>query len=168
MARGTLAKHLETRKKRGDWSELIETAVRMARFEMRRGEPPILLRDAPLEEASYLLEPLIARHGATILFGDGSSAKSLLALAVAVALERGEAGILGLPHAERRHVLFLDYEWDKSVHRRRLERLCGAEPPGLADLRCDTPLHDDVDRIRAAVRETSADYLIVDGILGRR
>jgi hypothetical protein len=162
QARGTLAKHLVARRKRGDWDELVETAVRMARVEMRRGEPPILLREAPIEEASYLLEPLVARHGATILFGDGSSAKSLLALALAVALERGDAGLLGLSGAERRHVLFLDYEWDKSVHRRRLERLCGTELPDVAYLRCDTPLHEDVDRIRSAVRATGADFLIVD------
>lgn len=162
QARATLAKHLEARRKRGDWDELIETAVRMARVEMRRGEPPILLREAPIEEASYLLEPIVARHGATILFGDGSSAKSLLALAVAVALERGDAALLGLGAAERRHVLFLDYEWDKSVHRRRLERLCGSQLPDLAYLRCDTPLHEDVDRIRSAIRATGADFLIVD------
>jgi predicted transcriptional regulator len=162
QARGTLAKHLETRRKRGDWSELLETAIRLARAEMRRGEPPILLRDAPIEQASYLLDPLVARHGATILFGDGSSAKSLLALAIAVCLERGDGALLGLGPAEPRHVLFLDYEWDKSVHRRRLERLCGPDAPAIAYLRCDTPLHEDVDRVRRVIRDTGCDYLIVD------
>jgi hypothetical protein len=161
-ARSTLAKHLEGRRQRGDWSELVETAVRMTRSAMRRGEPSILLRDAPVEQASYVLEPIAARHGTTILFGDGSSAKSLLALAIAACLERGDASLLGLAKAEARRVLFLDYEWDASVHRRRLERLCGEQLPEIVYLRCDTPLHDDVDRIRAVIRDTGSNFLIVD------
>jgi hypothetical protein len=162
QTRASLARALETRMARGDWGALVETSLRMVREAIRRGEPAILLRDVTPDDSGHLLEPIIRAHGSTVLFGDGSSGKSLLALAIAAALQTGDGTHLELREVARRRVLFCDYEWDRHIHRERLAAIVGPEMPDVAYLRCDVPLHDDVDHVLAEVRRTESDYLIID------
>ena len=73
-----------------DWSVLLEVAAREVIRRFRGGAPAVLLRDVePPEDAGDLLSPLLVARMPTILFGDGGTGKSLIALAVAATLDSG-------------------------------------------------------------------------------
>ena len=168
QARTTLAKHLAGRvsDRELDWPHLIETAVILTRNAFRAGEPSILLRDAPEPvTAGALLPPLLAADGTTLLYGDGGTGKSLLALAAAVSLHTGR-DLIGLPPAVTRRVAYLDWEWSAPVHKRRLRRLLpdDEELPDLHYIRCALPLRDEVDRLRRAIREHGIEYVVIDSV----
>jgi hypothetical protein len=167
QARTTLAKHLAGRvgDRQLDWAGLVETAVILTRNAFRAGEPSILLRDAPEPAtAGPLIPPLIAADGATLLYGDGGTGKSLLALSAAVSLHTGR-DLLGLPPAVTRRVAFLDWEWTAAVHKRRLRRLLpDDELPDIRYVRCALPLRDEVDRLRRVIREHGIEYAVIDSV----
>jgi AAA domain len=167
QARVTLAKHLagRVRDRELDWPALVETAIILTRNAFRAGEPSILLRDAPEPAtAGPLLPPLLAADGTTLLYGDGGTGKSLLALAAAVSLHTG-LPLLGLQPAVTRRVAFLDWEWSAPVHKRRLRRLLPeGELPDIRYIRCALPLRDDVDRLRRVIREDGIEYAVIDSV----
>jgi len=165
-SRADLAKHLAQRAPglSTDWPKLVEIASIETVRAFREGAPAILLRDAPVPiDAGYVLPPLLVARMPTILFGDGGSAKSLLALAAAASIETGHP-YLGLEPAMTGRVALLDYEMDASEHRERLRRLTGEPMPGILYVPCSRPLADDVDRIRRIVARHDIDYLIVDSV----
>jgi hypothetical protein len=168
QARTTLAKHLagRVRDRELDWPMLVEQAVIRTRNAFRAGEPSILLRDAPEPAtAGALIPPIVAADGATLLYGDGGTAKSLLGLALGVSLHTGRGDVLGLEPAVTRRVAFLDWEWSAPVHKRRLRRLLpDGELPDLRYIRCALPLRDEVDRLRRAIREHGIEYVVIDSV----
>ena len=90
----------------------------------------------------------------SILFGDGGSAKSLLALYIAGRM------------AERGHrVLLADWELEAQDHRIRFGRLFGDKlPADVYYIRCTRPLAREVDRLRRIIRQQEIDYAICDSI----
>jgi hypothetical protein len=80
----------------------------------------------------YLLEDLVLAAYVTLLYGDGGVAKSMLALALAVAVSGGSERWLGRD-VENGPVLYLDFELDGEEQSRRVRQLCRgaglAEPP---------------------------------------
>lgn len=147
-----------------DWQQLIGIMAveTVARF--RRGEPAVLLRDiVPAEDAGSILPPLAVSRMPTILFGDGGSAKSMVALAAAATITSG-IPYLGLEPTTVTTVGYLDWEMDGTEHRDRLARLCGDELPGIVYIPCARPLADDVDRIRREVIRHGIGYLVVDSV----
>lgn len=147
-----------------DWPRLVATAARDVVVSFREGAPAILLRDAPVpEDAGYVLAPLLVARMPTILFGDGGSAKSLLALAAAASIETGRP-YLGLEPAMTGRVALLDYEMDAAEHRERLRRLTGEPMPTVLYVPCSRPLAEDADRIRRIVAHHDIAYLVVDSV----
>src|SRR5215211_5704523 len=82
----------------------------------------------------YLLKDLILAAYVTLLYGDGGVAKSLLALALAVAVAGGSGKWLGR-EVECCPVLYVDFELDAEEQTRRVHQLCRGQ--GL-----DTPPED--------------------------
>jgi GNAT superfamily N-acetyltransferase len=83
----------------------------------------------------YLLEDLVLAAYVTLLYGDGGVAKSLLALALAVAVAGDSEEWLGR-EVERCPVLYVDFELDAEEQARRVHQLCrgqgvGTPPEGL-------------------------------------
>jgi hypothetical protein len=79
----------------------------------------------------YLCQDLVLAAYVTLLHGDGSVAKSLLALALAVAVAGGSQEWLGR-RVENGRVLYLDFELDAEEQARRVHQLCngvGLEKP---------------------------------------
>jgi hypothetical protein len=139
-----------------DWRALLEElAVRTITAE-REGSPARLLSqyekpgiDALFHVANW---PVLRDH-ASIMFGDGGTLKSYLALYLAGQLARS-----GL------NVLYNDWELDGADHRGRLELLFPGDMPVVHYLRCDRPLIAEADRIAREVRRLSIDYTINDSI----
>jgi hypothetical protein len=150
-----------------DWAGMMEMASRWVVDRFRRGEPAMLLRDALAEDEEQvmpLLPPLVVGDGATILFGDGGSAKSFLGLALAASLHTGTEVIRGLHPTTSKRVLFLDWEWQAKPHARRLMRLMGPDLPDLAYARCASPMKHERDRIRQLIREHHAEFIVIDSV----
>jgi hypothetical protein len=82
----------------------------------------------------YLLQDLILAAYVTLLYGDGGVAKSLLALALAVAIAGDSKEWLGR-EVESCSVLYMDFELDSEEQARRVYQLCRGQ--GL-----DTPPED--------------------------
>jgi hypothetical protein len=71
----------------------------------------------------YLVKDLILAAYVTLLYGDGGVAKSLLALALAVAVAGGSGKWLGR-EVESCPVLYMDFELDSEEQARRVYQLC--------------------------------------------
>src|SRR5829696_6605385 len=83
----------------------------------------------------YLLKDLVLAAYVTLLYGDGGVAKSLLALALAVAVAGGSGKWLGR-EVESCPVLYVDFELDSEEQARRVYQLCRGQgldtpPEGL-------------------------------------
>ena len=122
-ARADRGKYLSSRARvEIDFTGLLEElALRVIAAE-REGAPLIVLRDVPrpAPDESHVIDglPLLARHP-MILFGDGGTAKSYLALYLAGRAER-----------EGLRVAVYDWELAAEDHRERLELLFGPDMPG--------------------------------------
>lgn len=162
QARTSRAKILETRSanKTTDWYGLIEDfAVRVLAAE-RDGEPSVGLCDIEASEEGQVETwtvqglPLLSDLP-MVLFGDAAAAKSYLALWLA-----GTLAQRGIP------VLYLDWEFSGSEHRKRLDRLFQPTPNHavLRYRRCDRPLVRIISGVVTDIRKWSIQYVICDSI----
>jgi hypothetical protein len=137
-----------------DWFGLLgEFAIRVLNAE-EAGQPAVLLRDVPRPGPDRLLDVLglkLPREYGAILFGDGGTLKSYLAEYIG-----GTLALRGIP------TLYADWEFSADEHRLRLERLFGADMPGLWYIRCGHPLVDETDRIRTFIQDHAIQYVVVD------
>lgn len=91
-----------------------------------RGRKPELVKLADVKPPGprrYLLQDLVLEAYVTLLHGDGGVAKSLLALALAVAVAEDSGSWLGRS-VEGGPVLYLDFELDSEEQARRVYQLC--------------------------------------------
>lgn len=140
-----------------DWASLLEEFVQRVLRAEREGAPGVYLhtlakqdRDNETVEVNGLVLP---RHYPSIVFGDGGSAKSYLALYAGGML--ADNGI---------RVALFDWEMAGEDHRDRLERLFGNSMPKILYVRCERPLVDEVDRLRRVVEQKGIEYSIFDSV----
>jgi len=135
-----------------------------------RDAKPEVVRLAEVERPGprrYLCQDLVLAAYVTLLHGDGGVAKSLLALALAVAVAGTSQEWLGR-RVENGRVLYLDFELDAEEQARRVHQLChgaGLEQPPEDLLYMSAVGHTTREAFEAA-REACEDYdvelLIVD------
>ncbi len=101
----------------------------------KRGRKPKAVRFSEMKVPAprrYLLKDLVLASYVTLLHGDGGVAKSLLVLALCVAVSGGSERWLGRD-VENGPALYLDFELDAEEQARRVHQLCRgaglAEPP---------------------------------------
>ncbi len=139
-----------------DWLALLEEMCQRTITAERAGTPPISLRDIarPPREETWTIDgiSLLPRHPA-ILFGDGGTAKSYLALYLLGTLAR--CGV---------KVGLFDWELAPEDHRDRLERLFGADMPDITYVRCERPLVHETDGLRRTIRDAQLEYVVFDSI----
>lgn len=151
-----LAQRARTKDKDLDWVGLLEEFAQRVLAAERDGQPVVLLHELPRPAPDQNLNVdglrLPAEHPA-IIFGDGGTTKSYLALHIAATLaERGK------------RVGLFDWELSGGDHRDRLERLTGPDMPVIYYARCSRPLVHEADRLRRIVRDEGLDYAIFDSI----
>ena len=176
--RAGLAKLLETRTKAHaiDWHDLLETACVKTAHAFRTPAPIVdLATIEPSTEVRYAVRPLIHLYATNILYGDGGSAKSLLALAMALAVKGGlqsdqDKPLLPHPITPILHgpVLYLDYETCEEEQASQLRRLsfdhCDARSPSIHYLPAHRPFTEDVSHIKAAIQRLGVVLLVVDSM----
>lgn len=133
---------------------LEEVSYGVLRAELH-GEPAVLLRTVvPVRDEEFTLDGFaFPKRHATILFGDGDSLKSFLAL-----------WVLGRLAGDGWKVALFDWELDASTHHVRLRRLFSDAMPDVRYVRCDRPLVQEVDRLRRIVRDEQLDFAVYDSI----
>ncbi len=167
--RQALAKMCEQKSPEAPWSDVIDTACRMVIRRLRTDDPPVPLEPRePSPETQCLVPGLIFRNEVNLLFADGGSTKSLLALAIAM------AGILGREIskvwavATVKRALYLDWESTKDAHAKRLWGLCSFMERIPADSilyqRMTRPLADQIESVQRARDQTGADLVICDSL----
>lgn len=156
--RSMQAKYLSSRAKASDidFTGLLEEFCQRILAAERDGEPAVLLADLPRPLPEERLDvdglTLLERHP-LIVFGDGGTAKSYLALYIAGQLSRR-----GIP------VGYFDWELDGDDHRERLELLFGSEMPTIYYARCTRPFVYEAERLRRITKEHALKYLVFDSI----
>lgn len=155
--RTTHARYLAERSQAqdADWTGILEELAQRVLSAERNGMPPTRLAALPRPPAEEALNVdgfvLLGRHP-VILFGDGGTAKSYLALYAAGTLaQRG------------RRVAMFDWELSGEDHRDRLERLFDPMPD-IVYVRCSRPLVYEADRLRRIVRDEQIDYAVFDSV----
>jgi hypothetical protein len=102
------------------WDEAIAEGVGKAIEIYRVGEQEQELRTHELDLGHpFVLEPFIAASGVSVLYGEGGTGKSLLALGMAVAVA-ADLPIFGHYPVKSGPVLYFDYEDDSGIHEERL------------------------------------------------
>jgi len=118
-------------------------------------------------QPKYILSPLIYEGESNILFGQGKSGKSYLALLFCLLckLPYPDNPLRLIPKAA--NPLYLDYERSKELFRQRLSLMCrGLEvaPVPIDYRRCFIPLADDVDNILKTINEKKNDLIVIDSV----
>jgi hypothetical protein len=117
----------------------------------------------------YLLKDLVLAAYVTLLYGDGGVAKSLLALALAVAVSGGSEDWLGRK-VENCPVLYVDFELDAGEQARRVHQLCrgqGLDTPPENLLYMSALGHTAKDAFAAALeacKEHGVGLMVVDSL----
>lgn len=151
-----LAKRSQLASDKFDWYGAVEyLCLRVIQTE-RVGQPAVLLRDVPKPspDTAWTIYGLpVLREHPTVLFGDGASGKSLLALAVA-----GTLAARDVP------TLYADWETTAGDHRDRLEALFGGEMPRVIYRRCEWPLTHEADGLRRIILTHDIQYIVLDSV----
>lgn len=136
-ARGTLARTLAKRANTEDvdWEDLLEDFCRRVMAAEREGEPIEKVGALPIPVGeTYRLDPILPLDQVTILYGDGGTGKSTLAVAMSVAVQEGIA-LLERWIPRKAPVLYLDWEAGRASINRRVRGIAmGAHIPSVVQI----------------------------------
>ncbi len=154
------------------WSQIIEYATVWVLQQHRQGEPmERLWHVQPPEGITYRFRPLLLEGQVNLLFGAGGIGKSFLSQWIAYCVDSAHNYPDEGWDVEPGTVLYLDYERDKNLHRRRFDAIrAGVLQVGVEDhiqyRRCYRPLVDEITDLRRMCYEAKVDLLIVDSAGG--
>ena len=166
--RGDLARALAQRDPDLDWGALIEGMCFLVRERYRAGEPAVDLREdleRPLQR--WLVEPFVEHEGATVLFADGGTGKSFIALAIAITAS-SDGSVIGKRHGEPRPTLYLDWETSAGTAQERMDAIRAGtgirERPPIFYRRMSTSLMEGAANLRHEVAERGIGLVVVDSL----
>lgn len=170
-SRRDMRKMLEERDATIDWGAALEQACGLALLRYREGEPVLDLFSVAFTQSSrFCLSPLVISNAVTIWYGDGSAAKSMMAM-IACALVAYNLTHAGLVPGEQGKALYLDWEDDAETHAERLRAICEGlhlDPAVATGLilyqRMTTSLHEAVRDVRKRVVQNGVRLVIVDSV----
>ena len=166
--RRDLERILKARCDQLDWLEVLQQISSRIVKTYQRGEPVIeISSNDDVPDLQYLIEPYLPQGQPTVLYGDGGTFKSYLALMLAISARlpwiNNTLDITVPP--EPVEVLYLDWETTKNEVTRRLKRICTAhelQEVNIRYRRCYEPLTDEIDELIDFGR--NAGLIIVDSI----
>jgi hypothetical protein len=156
------------------WGLCLQSAVEKTLMDYRAGNKPEDLTVGWDDDdgENFLLDPFIANSGVSVLYGEGGLGKSVLALALGLAVCT-DSPIFNVFPTRVGPVVYFDYEDDSLPHKRRLKALM--EGHGVKKLAY--PYHHQVlvakvnqaqSDMRRVIGETHAVMAVVDSIgMGR-
>jgi hypothetical protein len=161
-----LIKVLRTANEAIDWDSIVETFCKATLEMHREGEPFQFIGNRPLSGGvKYRLWPICPEGMPAIVFGEGGTGKSFVALLAAILVQSGNSTI-GL-HPAQGNVLYLDYETSAETQNERVKAICaGLEiPEQMIGYRyCYHPLAEDVETLQEMCGSKGIQFLIVDSL----
>ena len=166
-----LAKRLEKNSEDIPWTDMLTYITGKTMEIVRRGEPAVEIWPSEDDDLapSYLLEPLLYLNHPTVIFGEYSSLKSLVALVTGYIVQLPyHTNALGLITAkESTPCLYLDYEDDPSSFRKRwsaLERGFGQGAMPILYRRMTGTLVDSIEQLQRIIHNKNIGLIIVDSL----
>lgn len=166
ITRQTLIKALNARDDTTPWHELVEIASVSTARDFRNGLETVNLATIVVPDTRpYLVSRVLPAEELSMIYGDGTAGKSLIALSLGIACGTGHALPSGLKPLKRCPVWYLDYETNARTHARRLGRLAEGlcvQKPDVAYTRMPRPVALAGDALRKEVRACGYGLVIVD------
>ncbi len=158
-----------------EWREMVDFVAEAIQARLAMSEPSVeVSSDTPVPPMEYLIEPILPLKEITVLFGEGGSLKSYLAMLLCIGAKLGDKwpdmralGLWPPSQANLCQTLWLDYETDQSTFTRRLSYLQkghGLDPLSLRYLRCSIPLMNDLDAVAKEIRNYNIGLVVVDSM----
>jgi len=145
---------------------IMDAVCRTALAGIRQPLKAIIRKDIVITENNWIVPPFVLDNQPSILFGDGGSGKSFLALALACTVQIGTDKILGITPTRHENTLFVDWEDDENVFAKRLDMITkGAgleEIPSVAYLRAEQSLRDIIRPLKGVVKERQIGLVVID------
>jgi hypothetical protein len=147
-----------------EWAARIEMLAQYVDANFHAGEPMVWLDEVPDPgPTSYLADPLLEAGEHNVLFADGGSTKSFLALALCISYAQGKSIIPGVKVNGQGKALYLDWETSKDNQRRRFKQFVGtATSKGVAYKAMVSPLIDAADDLRPLISEHKFGLVVCD------
>jgi len=168
-AREGLVTKLNRTRTKIPWREVIEEACRETAARFRQGSPTVELVPRRGVVERRLVDKLVLDQDINVVFSDGGSGKSLVALALAIAVRTGATLPGGLVPRRNGPVLYLDWESCPEEHEERLAGLLGglrvAGPVPIAYRKMVGALADDAVLLRQEVARVGAVMVVVDSLV---
>jgi AAA domain/Toprim-like len=165
QTREALRKKLEAAAPELPWGEYLEEMAWRFTQAARQGEPLVTLTGMPTSPTRELMPQFLYEGEPTLLFGDGDTGKSLVALALAAAVHGGVALPHGLKPLQAVPAAYLDWETSRDTLEGRLGLLAaglGIAPPPLLYKRMTRPLVDEVVALAAEFARCRIGLIVID------
>lgn len=165
-SRGDIARRCESEAPGLPWRQIIEEASINVLSRYRRGAEVLDLStwSPPKNSPSgYRLTPLLAEGLPNMIFGDGGTGKSMVALWLSTMVTEGMQEPF---ECSPGNVLYLDWEMEADEAQGRLRRIAEGldlpTPPRVFYRRCAGRLVDDVEWLAETVKSKGIDLVVVD------
>jgi hypothetical protein len=165
QARDALRKKLEGIDHDMPWGEYLEEAAWRFTEAVRQGEPLVTLTGTPTGSTRELVPRLLYEGEPTLLFGDGDTGKSLVGLALAVAVQSGAVLPFGLKPVRPVPVAYLDWETSRDTLETRLAMIAaglGVDPPPILYKSMRRPLVDEAAALAAEFARRGIGFVVID------
>lgn len=151
------------------YRDMLSEAAGWVVEQYREGEPLKVIGDKrPVTPTRYALWPIMPLNELTVMFADGGSGKSMLAIAWVMAMQQNQQ-LLGLmPGAKNLRALYLDWETHDYEQHNRFWRVANGfgleDPKPILYRECYRPLHRDIANIRRMVEDNDVNVVVIDSI----
>lgn len=166
--RKELINHLNSRFKNTDWTDLVEFVANTIHDVLYKPpEAVCLTTPTKPDPLKFLIYPIVVENYPNILYGKGSSAKSLLALFWGGLVAGGTKWWKGYGEIAHYPTLYCDWEMEEEEQRRRIYQLYGVSSlDNFYYLRCEYPIKNLVNHIHRIIVEKNIKFLIIDSLGG--
>lgn len=167
-ARKQAANFCRERSPGADWVEMFERFAISVLDQERDGEPARLIGNLPLRPGvDWLLEPVLIRGTATMLYGEGGVGKSTMTAAIALSVACGRSIVDGWAVKAKMPVLVIDWESDAADWNDLFQLLragMGYEPPDVHYMEGKGALPGMLHRVAREIDRTGAGLVIIDSV----
>lgn len=153
------------------WTDILEVICDVTLRAWREGEPFVdLVGVEPARPNSYLIDRLLTLGETTVIYGDGMSGKSLMAISMAICVASGEQ-LPGLRlNGDSGTALYLDWETRAGTHADFVSRIglghnLTVPKGGIIYRGMSRSLIDDLVRVKEQVDQHNAGLVVVDSMI---
>jgi hypothetical protein len=165
QGREALRKKLEATAPGPPWGAYLEEASWRLTQAARQGEPMVVLTGTVTSPTRELLSRLLYEGEPTVIYGDGDTGKSLVAVTIAAVVHSGASLPFGLRPVRPMPAAYLDWETSRDQLEERLALVAaglGIDVPGILYKRMTRPLVDEAQALAADFARRRIGLVVID------